>query len=120
MRNEPNLRAEKWRCVGAEIPAVPHGSNAGVFLPIRWRHALRVLSSGKDSPFGWEHVSVSHAERCPTWDEMCFVKDLLWYPEEVVVQFHPSASSYVNLHPNCLHLWKKSGEDWETPPLEML
>ena len=25
---------------------------------------------------GWEHVSVSLRNRCPTWDEMCLVKDI--------------------------------------------
>lgn len=23
---------------------------------------------------GWEHVSVSLARRCPTWEEMCIIK----------------------------------------------
>jgi len=57
---------------------------------------------------GWEHVSVSpaHFHRCPTWAEMCFIKDLFWEPEETVVQFHPAKSEYVNLHQYCLHLWK--------------
>lgn len=27
---------------------------------------------------GWEHVSVSLRNRCPTWDEMCLVKDIFW------------------------------------------
>src|SRR5690349_6482303 len=29
---------------------------------------------------GWEHVSISipSEDRCPTWEEMCFVKDLFW------------------------------------------
>ncbi len=25
---------------------------------------------------GWEHVSVSLPRRCPTWDEMCLIKDI--------------------------------------------
>ena len=66
---------------------------------------------------GWEHVSVSHKDRCPTWEEMCKVKDLFFNPEEVVVQFHPRQSEYVNVHPHCLHLWRKSGEDFDTPPV---
>lgn len=42
---------------------------------------------------GWEHVSVSFASRCPTWDEMCEVKDIFWTPEECVVQYHPPAKT---------------------------
>lgn len=73
----------------------------------------------------WEHVSVrafddsksAHAkERMPTWEEMCFIKDLFWLPEECVVQFHPPKSEYVNRHPNVLHLWRKVGYDMPTPP----
>ena len=67
---------------------------------------------------GWKHVSVSLARRCPTWEEMCMVKDIFWGEEECVVQFHPPRSEYVNRHPYCLHLWKKIGEEYETPPKE--
>lgn len=65
---------------------------------------------------GWEHVSVSYNNRCPDWDEMCRVKDLFFEPEEVVVQYHPRKSEYKNLHPYCLHLWRKVDCDFETPP----
>lgn len=41
-----------------------------------------------------------------------------WGEEECVVQFHPPRSEYVNRHPYCLHLWKKIGEEYETPPKE--
>lgn len=67
---------------------------------------------------GWEHVSVSLQNRCPTWDEMCRIKDIFWGEEECVVQFHPPRSEYVNNHPYCLHLWKKIGANWDTPPTE--
>lgn len=65
---------------------------------------------------GWEHVSVSYRKRCPTWEEMCRVKDMFFNPEEVAVQYHPRHSEYVNRHPYCLHLWRKRWEDFETPP----
>jgi hypothetical protein len=64
----------------------------------------------------WEHVSVSVSNRCPVWDEMCFVKDLFWGPEECVVQFHPPRSQYVNQHPFVLHLWKPLGVSLPLPP----
>jgi hypothetical protein len=77
---------------------------------------LVVVSSGVDMQYGWEHVSVSLKDRIPTWPEMCWVKDLFWGEEECVVQFHPPKSKYVNCHPYVLHLWKKVGQEWETPP----
>lgn len=66
---------------------------------------------------GWDHVSVSLPKRTPTWEEMCYVKDLFFDPDETVVQFHPSVEHYVNLHPNCLHLWRNQIEIQELPPI---
>ena len=75
---------------------------------------LRVIASdGRDENGkvyehlgGWEHVSVSTATRCPTWEEMCIVKDLFWTDEDAVLQFHPPKTEYVNNHRYCLHLWQ--------------
>lgn len=40
---------------------------------------------------GWEHVSVSimGSDKCPSWTEMCCVKELFWDDEETVIQLHP-------------------------------
>lgn len=68
---------------------------------------------------GWEHVSISipSENRCPTWEEMCFVKDLFWNdPDDVVIQFHPAKKDYISQHDYCLHLWRKVGTNFETPP----
>lgn len=69
---------------------------------------------------GWDHVSVSFSKRCPTWDEMCMVKEIFWSDEECVVQYHPPRSLYVNNHPYCLHLWKPQGSTIKTPPTFMI
>jgi hypothetical protein len=59
-----------------------------------------------DAKTGWEHVTVHvDGDRTPTWEEMCFAKDLFWKPEEACVQYHPPASEYVNAR-ECLHLWR--------------
>lgn len=81
---------------------------------IKKNHRLMIVREG------WEHVSVSLPRRCPTWDEMCLIKDIFWDEEECVVQFHPPRSQYVDTHPYCLHLWKKIGETYETPPKEFV
>jgi hypothetical protein len=68
----------------------------------------------------WEHVSVhvfnGRRTYTPTWIEMCQVKDLFWDAEDLVIQFHPRASEYVNNHPNVLHLWRPIGVEIPTPP----
>ena len=69
---------------------------------------------------GWEHVSVSFNHRCPTWEEMCEIKNMFFHPHEVVVQYHPAESEYVNTHPYCLHLWRPLEQDMPTPPAWMV
>ena len=69
---------------------------------------------------GWEHVSVSLPDRCPTWGEMCAVKDIFWQRQECVMQLHPSEDEYVNCHPFCLHLWKPIDERIPRPPSIMV
>lgn len=66
----------------------------------------------------WDHVSISilNIRRCPTWEEMCWVKGIFWKPEEAVMQLHPAASEYVNTHPLCLHLWRPQTVDIPSPP----
>ena len=107
MRPEPMIGAESYRVQTSRFQS-PTGASWGWFE----RGPLRILSSGShhDGEFGeWEHVSVSRADRCPTWDEMCLVKDMFWHEQETVVQFHPAKSDYVQNHPFCLHLWKFRG-----------
>lgn len=58
---------------------------------------------------GWEHVSITirsnarKVERCPTWEEMCFVKDMFWGEDEAVMQLHPPKSEYVSNHTACTY-----------------
>lgn len=66
----------------------------------------------------WEHVSVSARYGVPQWAEMCWVKSLFWGPGEWVVQFHPAAADYVNVHPNVLHLWRPKVTPFPVPPKE--
>ncbi len=70
---------------------------------------------------GWEHVSVSlddggKQDRCPSWSEMCAVKELFWNDDEAVIQFHPPKSEYVNQHAGCLHLWRCVNQSLPLPP----
>ena len=82
---------------------------------------LKVLSAPFDNPKdGWEHVSVSLPNRCPTWGEMCLVRDLFWTNDETVIQFHPPKSEYVNNHAHCLHLWRNINSEVELPPTHLV
>lgn len=92
----------------------PPGFNGGAFeirMP-NGERAFAIASSGE----GWEHVSVSLPNRCPTWAEMCFVKRMFWSDEDCVVQYHPPKSEYVDCHPHCLHLWRPLESAMPRPP----
>lgn len=105
MRSAPNPRVEPFRMLTGRMASDASYGNNGCFrFPgARERDLLNVIAS---DGMGWEHVSVSTRGRCPTWDEMCYVKNLFWDEEEIVIQYHPAKSDYVKTHPYCLHLWK--------------
>jgi hypothetical protein len=86
----------------------------GMFLPVTPDNARLKVIVGDG--MGWDHVSVSCEDRCPTWDEMNWVKDQFFDPECCVLQFHPPKSQYVNNHIYVLHLWHAQGSSPELPP----
>lgn len=110
---------EKFRITtGPMASSAAVGNNGAFRFPAApGRPALSVIASDGE---GWEHVSVSTPFRCPTWEEMCWIKDQFWGPEDCVVQFHPARSEYVNLHQFCLHLWRPVGTQIATPPTYMV
>lgn len=95
-----------------------YGNNGAFWVTLK-TFGQRVLVIASDEG-GWEHVSVSRQDRCPTWAEMCEVKDLFFGPDEWVMQYHPAASDYVNHHPYCLHLWRPVGMEFPVPPAWMV
>ena len=94
------------------------GNNGAFMVPLKTnKQTVCVIASDEG---GWYHVSVSREDRCPTWAEMCEIKDLFFGPDEWVMQYHPARADYVNYHPNCLHLWKPTHEAFPMPPAWMV
>lgn len=98
------------------------GNNGAFFLPFNRRGGRKKRNKGAglwiiaSDGHGWEHVSVSTPGRCPSWSEMCRVKDIFWDPEDAVIQYHPPRSMYVNNHPHTLHLWRPMFSSIPLPP----
>ena len=82
------------------------------WVTIRGKTIFVVYSNGG----GWDHVSASMANRCPTWDEMCLIKDVFFREDECCIEYHPQKKDYVNKHPYCLHIWKPQNAELPTPP----
>lgn len=69
---------------------------------------------------GWDHVSASLPDRCPTWEEMCQIKRLFFADDEWAVEFHPPAEANISVHDYCLHLWRPQAIALPTPPRVMV
>jgi hypothetical protein len=59
----------------------------------------------------WLHVSLSHKDRIPTYEELCEVKARFVGEDKKAIMVFPTAENHVNIHPNCLHLWHCLDED---------
>ena len=101
---------EKFRVTTGLMKSDASYGNNGQFI-VRSLKLKQPLMCQSGEGYGWEHVSVSVHNRCPTWPEMAFIKDLFWEKDDLVVQMHPPESDYVNNHPYCLHLWRKVGSN---------
>lgn len=115
---------EKYRLTSGSLATDPSFGNNGMFLvPLTTANgAKRTFTVIASDEMGWEHVSVSLRDRCPTWDEMCAIKRLFWSLDAAVIQIHPPRAEYKNLHQFCLHLWRKCGTNdfFESPPAYMV
>lgn len=65
---------------------------------------------------GFEHLSVSTPIKCPTWEQMCKMKDIFWRDDEVCMQLHPKKEDYVNCMQYCLHIWRPIDKEIPMPP----
>jgi len=118
MKHENQYRVRNHPVLGSD----PEAGNNGFFVIPHPKIDLYWVQCQISDGMGWQHVSVSLIKgekrgkkqlvtRCPTWEEMCWVKSLFWDDEEEVMQLHPPRSQWVNNHPYCLHLWRPdSGE----------
>ena len=116
MKQQPNHNIDKYRINHPTLGRMPDGVIEGFFVMKRKAGDLCFMASTGSPEIPWEHVSVSLKDRTPTWKEMCIVKRLFWNDDEVVVQYHPAKSDYVNFHQYCLHLWKPVGLPLPVPP----
>lgn len=111
MRQGDDLRETllRERCMVIAV-----GEDGLAFMP---KPGLRVIASWGS---GWDHVSVSRQKRCPTWDEMERVRQIVTLPGEVWVQYGMPADRHINIHGYCLHWWRPQDVAVPTPPAQMV
>jgi hypothetical protein len=112
MRNQPNLRTSKYKQPDPYTGAMYANDLDGLYFIPRKGVMLRAIAS---DGLGWEHVSVSTETRCPTWDEMEFIRELFWRDDETVMQLSVPRADHINQHPYCLHWWRPIGLDIPRP-----
>ena len=68
---------------------------------------LRVIESWHDTRDGrtWLHVSLSRADRIPSYEDISTVKRVFIGEDHEAYQVFPPLERDVNIHPNVLYLW---------------
>ena len=116
MRKLEEIKANKY----VEIKKEGQDGMAGTVYDKKTRVKLNFIMSWGA---GCEHCSVSITDRykrCPSWEQMCIIKNTFWNEDECCIQFHPAEKDYVNNHEYCLHIWKPIAQEIPMPPSIMV
>lgn len=109
---------EKYRVLEGAFSSNIEDGNNGLFVIPQGGYYFQCIVSDR---MGWEHVSStlrfknSGISNNPSWDEMCYIKSLFWDEEDMVIQYHPAKSDYINNHPHVLHLWRPVNVEFPKP-----
>lgn len=106
-----------------------YGCNGAFEIPYNDVQLMLVVSNQEH----WDHVSVHTyvvngtpcgtvigSQRTPTWDEMDYVRKLLFRGDEWVLQYHAPLTSHIEDHPHVLHMWRPQDENIPVPPRWMV
>lgn len=55
------------------------------------------------------HLSISHKNRLPTYEELKDARYRFCPDVKYMAQIFPPKEEFVNIHPYCLHLWEIDG-----------
>lgn len=97
-----------WKKLGPS-PLLPH-----CMTYLETHRNLRILVGIEQ---GFWHLSISHPDRYPTWDEIKEARYEFLPHSLHIAMILPPPSEYVNLHDNCFHL-HELGPREITPAIE--
>ena len=102
------VKAHGWRDLG--VTPLPMGCSAKMYT----KGPCRVLVSQEPRRNGimrW-HLSISCADRYPSWKEIKDARYSLLPMGLTFTQLLPPANEYVNIYSNCFHLWEIGDNEW--------
>ena len=91
--------------------------DGGVFMLPCKDVTLRIIAT---TSYGWDHVSASLPNRCPTWEEMQLVHRTFFKERETAWEYHVRPSDHISIHPYTLHLWRKQNFKMPMPPTKFV
>lgn len=78
----------------------------------RSEHLTVICSAAPyDDGLWWIHFSMSGKRVLPSWEQLIRAKEAILGTESKAIQVLAPRSQWVNIHPNCLHLWVCLGKD---------
>ncbi|MDX1429915.1 MAG: hypothetical protein R3282_06490 [Rhodothermales bacterium] len=69
---------------------------------------------------GWEHVSVSRKTRVPSYEDMVWIAQVFWSPDDCLMQLRVPDKEHINRHDNVLHWWRPTDQEIPRPPSWMV
>ncbi len=110
----------RWAAMMGDVPNYgEHDDTGGVFF-IKPKLTGPTFKCLAGSGLGWDHVSISLPNRCPTWEEMDKLKRLFFEDDETAFQLHLPPSDHISVHPFCLHIWRPHDQEIPLPPKGMV
>lgn len=117
MKKKLPVNLQRFRVDLPGYQRVPDDSIEGAFLIPYLDFELQVMCGYGE---GWDHVSVSVKGRCPTWEEMNWVRGLFFEADETVIQIHAPRNKYINFHKHTLHMWRHWEQVINLPPAKFI
>lgn len=101
------------RIIGYDLSKAPVNAltRKSILASAGWQHVPTrfIVSAGVEDTGRWGpllHVSMSHADADPSWDEIKMVRAIFFPGDMDAGMILPRQADYVNVHPHCFHLWQ--------------
>lgn len=101
--------------VGYTTDEVSEDGAKYVYRGMHGYHTVIVSAAVELDGREWLHVSVATPSKLPSWDLLKFVKEIFIGRNRQAIQVIPGEAKYVNIHPNCLHLFACLSESDPVP-----